>query len=238
MIQILMLSLRDLLSARFLKFSLLPLLVSLVIFTVLSYFAFSILLDYFNTFFSVKPDSFLAWFYALSIVQFIIHALSFLLAGFVTVFASVFFAIFIVSFLTPFIVKEINAKHYGHIIENEVSNFLVMKDLLKIFVKFIAFLLLSLLLLFLPFINLFIFYFVFYYLFHQLLLLDVASCAFSKDEYKNFWAKNSPFEFKFSTLCFYLIASVPFLGLFLPVFFVIFLTHLSYQRILNLSPKA
>ena len=60
------------------------------------------------------------------------------------------------------------------------------------------------------------------------------------NEFKAFYAKSSPLEFKLSTFVFYLISSVPLAGLFLQVFFVIFLTHLFYQKMLglkaNLSP--
>lgn len=92
--------------------------------------------------------------------------------------------------------------------------------------------------LFLPFINIFVYYLAFYYLFHKLLMIDVTSTILDKESFKNFHSDFSPLEFKFSTLCFYLLSSVPLLGLFLQVFFVIFLTHLSYQRILKLKAKA
>ncbi|EAL6559009.1 hypothetical protein DYU72_08320, partial [Campylobacter jejuni] len=89
-----------------------------------------------------------------------------------------------------------------------------------------------------PFINIFVYYLAFYYLFHKLLMIDVTSTILDKESFKNFYSDFSPLEFKFSTLCFYLLSSVPFLGLFLQVFFMIFLTHLGYQRILKLKAKA
>ncbi|OIU08216.1 hypothetical protein AW224_04680, partial [Campylobacter jejuni] len=105
-------------------------------------------------------------------------------------------------------------------------------------VIFIGILLLCTLALFLPFINIFVYYLAFYYLFHKLLMIDVTSTILDKESFKNFHSDFSPLEFKFSTLCFYLLSSVPLLGLFLQVFFVIFLTHLGYQRILKLEAKA
>ncbi|ECZ1569472.1 hypothetical protein F7V09_09995, partial [Campylobacter coli] len=91
--------------------------------------------------------------------------------------------------------------------------------------------------LFLPFINLFVYYLAFYYLFHKLLMLDITSSVLDKENFKIFNTQASTFEFKFSTLCFYLLSSIPLLGIFLQVFFVIFLTHLAYQRILKLEVK-
>lgn len=199
---------------------------------------FSALLDYFNSLFSVGEDSFWAWFYALHFVQILITIISFLFSGFIVVFASVFLALFITSFLTPFIAKEINQKYYHYDNINEVSTLKTIFEIFKIFIKFIGIFLLCTLALFLPFINIFVYYLAFYYLFHKLLMIDITSTILDKESFKNFHSDFSPLEFKFSTLCFYLLSSVPLLGLFLQVFFVIFLTHLGYRRILKLEVKA
>ncbi|EAH9074699.1 hypothetical protein EXD19_05340, partial [Campylobacter jejuni] len=210
----------------------------LILMLFLGVLGFSALLDYFNSLFSVGEDSFWAWFYALHFVQILITIISFLFSGFIVVFASVFLALFITSFLTPFIAKEINQKYYHYDNTNEVSTLKIIFEIFKIFIKFIGILLLCTLALFLPFINIFVYYLAFYYLFHKLLMIDVTSTILDKESFKNFHSDFSPLEFKFSTLCFYLLSSVPLLGLFLQVFFVIFLTHLGYQRILKLEAKA
>ncbi|ENA0072336.1 EI24 domain-containing protein [Campylobacter jejuni] len=235
---ILKLAIKDFLSLKFLKFTLIPLIFSLVLMLFLGVLGFSALLDYFNSLFSVGEDSFWAWFYALHFVQILITIISFLFSGFIVIFASVFLALFITSFLTPFIAKEINQKYYHYDNTNEVSTLKVIFEIFKIFIKFIGIFLLCTLALFLPFINIFVYYLAFYYLFHKLLMIDVTSTILDKESFKNFHSDFSPLEFKFSTLCFYLLSSVPLLGLFLQVFFVIFLTHLSYQRILKLKAKA
>ncbi|HDZ4960836.1 TPA: EI24 domain-containing protein [Campylobacter jejuni] len=234
---ILKLAIKDFLSLKFLKFALIPLIFSLVLMLFLGVLGFSALMDYFNSLFSVGEDSFWAWFYALHFVQILITLISVLFSGFVIIFASVFLALFITSFLTPLIVKQINNKYYHHEVQN-ISNMYIIFEIFKIFLKFIGIFLLCTLALFLPFINLFVYYLAFYYLFHKLLMIDVASTILDKESFKNFHSDFSPLEFKFSTLCFYLLSSVPLLGLFLQVFFVIFLTHLIYQRILKLEAKA
>ncbi|HEG8352694.1 TPA: EI24 domain-containing protein [Campylobacter jejuni] len=235
--KILRLAIKDFFTLQFLKFALIPLTFSFILMIFLAIFGFSFLLDYFNSLFSVGEDSFWAWFYALHFVQILITIISFLFSGFIVVFASVFLALFITSFLTPLIVKQINNKYYHHEVQN-ISNMYIIFEIFKIFIKFIGIFLLCTLALFLPFINIFVYYLAFYYLFHKLLMIDVTSTILDKESFKNFHSDFSPLEFKFSTLCFYLLSSVPLLGLFLQVFFVIFLTHLGYQRILKLKAKA
>ncbi|GKT39528.1 membrane protein [Campylobacter jejuni] len=211
---ILKLAIKDFLSLKFLKFTLIPLIFSLVLMLFLGVLGFSALLDYFNSLFSVGEDSFWAWFYALHFVQILITIISFLFSGFIVIFASVFLALFITSFLTPFIAKEINQKYYHYDNTNEVSTLKVIFEIFKIFIKFIGIFLLCTLALFLPFINIFVYYLAFYYLFHKLLMIDVTSTILDKESFKNFHSDFSPLEFKFSTLCFYLLSSVPLLGLF------------------------
>lgn len=236
--RILRLAIKDFFTLQFLKFALIPLVFSFILMVFLAVFGFSALLNYFNSLFSVGEDSFWAWFYTLHFVQILITIISFLFSGFIVVFASVFLALFITSFLTPFIAKEINQKYYHYNNTNEVSTLKTIFEIFKIFIKFIGILLLCTLALFLPFINIFVYYLAFYYLFHKLLMIDVTSTILDKESFKNFHSDFSPLEFKFSTLCFYLLSSVPLLGLFLQVFFVIFLTHLGYQKILKLKAKA
>lgn len=238
MSEILKLSLNDFFTKKFLNFAFLPLFLSFILLCILTYFAFGALLNFFDDLFGGDPQaSWLAFIYSFAFVQIFIAALSFLSASFVVVFASVFFAIFIVSFLTPFICKEINAKYYHYAQDKAVSNFAAFAKMLWILCKFVFFFCIATILLLVPFVNLFIYNIVVYYLFHKLLLLDVASNTLSQDEFAKFYAKSSPLEFKFTTLCFYLLAFVPFAGLFLQVFFVIFLAHLFYQKVLNLAPK-
>ena len=234
---ILKLTIKDFFTKKFLNFALLPLFFSVLLFGFLAYFGFLALLEFFDELFATDPEaSIFAFIYSLAFVQIIITILSFLSASFVVVFASVFLAIFIVSFLTPLICKAINEKYYRHTHTDNISTTAVVLKTLWILCKFALFALIATLTLLLPFINLFVYYVVVYYLFHKLLLLDVASNVPSKAEFNTFYASTSPLEFKLTTLCFYLLASMPFVGLFLQVFFVIFLTHLFYQKVLNLKP--
>ncbi len=236
MIKILQLSLRDFFTLEFLKYSLVPLAVSFIVLGILAFFGFSFLLEYFNTLFG-EGNAFLAWLYSFAFMHFILGMVSFLLTSFIFVFGSVFLALFITSFLTPHIAQKINQKYYHHELKDKVSTLRMLFCMLGVLVKFLIFFILGVFLLFVPFINLFVYYVVFYYLFHKFLILDVASSVLHKQEFEDFNSRSCALEFKFSTLCFYLSSSVPFLGLLLQVFFVIFLTHLFYQKALALNPE-
>lgn len=237
MLGILRLSLDDFFTQAFLKFSLLPLAFSVFVFLILGFFGFNYLIDFFNDFFSASDVSALAWLYSLAVVQIIVAILSFLSTFLAVVFGSVFLSLVITGFLTPFIVSSINQKYYHYEPKKSVSFIKSLVCMLFAFLKFIFFLLCAFILWFFPFVNLFVFFLVFYYLFHQILMIDVASSVLDKEKFKDFAHKFSPLEFKFATLCFYLLSCVPLLGVFLQVFFVIFLSHLFYQKILKLSPN-
>lgn len=238
MLDILKLSLNDFFTRKFLNFALLPLFFSFILLCVLAYFGFSALLEFFDSLFGGDPDtSWFAWLYSLAVVQIIIAFLSVLSASFIVIFASVFMAIFIVSFLTPFICKALNDKYYRHARADSVSTLKVILATFWILLKFLLFAAIATVALLVPFINVFVYYIVIYYLFHKLLLLDVASNVLSRSDFAAFYSRTSPVEFKFTTLCFYLLASVPFVGLFLQVFYVIFLTHLFYQKVLKIQPN-
>ncbi len=227
--KILRLAIKDFFTLQFLKFALIPLTFSFILMIFLAIFGFSFLLDYFNSLFSVGEDSFWAWFYALHFVQILITLISILFSGFVIIFASVFLALFITSFLTPLIVKQINNKYYHHEVQN-ISNMYIIFEIFKIFLKFIGIFLLCTLALFLPFINLFVYYLAFYYLFHKLLMLDITSSVLDKENFKIFNAQASTFEFKFSTLCFYLLSSIPLLGIFFASIFCDFFNTFSLSK--------
>lgn len=235
MIQIFFLSLKDFLSPRFFKFAFLPLLFSFLLLVILSFFAFSYLFNYFDALFASDPNSWFAWFYNLELIKILFNALSFLSASFIIIFTSVFLSVFIISFLTPNIVNSINQKYYQRQITNQIPTKNIIFQIIKTLIKFIIIFVISLIFLFIPFINFLSFYIVFYYLFHKLMILDIASSVFDKDEFIKFYKNSSPIMFKISTFSFYVLSSMPFLGLFLQVFYVIFLTHLFYQKYLKLK---
>ncbi|MCV3453485.1 EI24 domain-containing protein [Campylobacter sp. FU_520] len=231
---ILYLSLQDFLSKPFLKFSLLPFLISLFLFILLVYYSYDIFFSYIE---DVVSGSFMAWFFSFSIVQFSLAFLSAIGGFFIVVFASVFFTMLIISFLTPYIVKKINQKYYNYSIQKEVNSLEVLLKTFKFILISCVLFVVATFLLIIPFVSIVIYYGVFYYLFHKLLLLDVLSNVLDKNNFDDFYKNSSPLYFKIITLIFFALSSIPLLGLFLQVFYVIFLSHLCYQKILKIKAK-
>lgn len=217
------LAIKDFFSKDFLKFTLFPFIASLLLLGLLSYFSF----DYIQSFVAniFNTNSILAWFYSFWIFELFLDIIVFLASVLIVLYTSVFVSLFISSFLSSAMVKLIYKKHYDLSIESEASLITVIKRSLKILVKALALLILCIILLFIPMLNLFSFYIFFYYLFSNFLLLDVSSAACSEGEFKEFWGANSSLKLKIILLTFFILSSVPVLGLFLQGFFIIYLSH-------------
>lgn len=234
---ILRLSLGDFFLKQCLKLNLIPFAVSFIAFVLMCVFLYGFLFDYFISFVSTSSFSFISWLYSFAFIQILSDILSFFLALFVITILSLFLALLLTAFLSPFIVAFVNSKHYQYEPKEAVSNFKVIGIFLFVFLKFFLALMLCLFFIFVPFLNMLLLHIAFYYLFHKSLILDVSSIVLDKQNFLAFYSKTKPLEFKFSTLCFYILSLVPFFGLFLQSFFVIFLAHLLYQRILGLECK-
>ncbi|TDJ80417.1 EI24 domain-containing protein [Campylobacter volucris] len=228
------LSLQDFLSKPFLKFSFLPLFFSVVLLSLCVYFTYDAFFSYLDSFTS---DSWFAWFFSFSIVQFSLAFLSAIGGFFIIIFASVFMSMLIISFLTPYIVKKINAKYYNYSIDTEVKFSVVLFKIFKILIIGSILFILATILLIIPFVSIFIYYGVFYYLFYKFLILDVSSCVLDEEKFQTFFENSSPLYFKITTFVFFMLSSIPLLGLFLQVFYVIFLSHMFYQKTLSLQAK-
>jgi len=222
---IFILSLKDFFSAKFLKFALLPFIFSALILAFLFYIGFGYLLDYL---YYLSNDGIFTSLMGFKIISLSFGLLGILVGSVFSIYLSVFLALFILSFLTPFIVKTLKQK-YNYPDSQGLSNFYVFKEGLWIFMKFCLLFCFATLILILPFVGFFVYYFVLYYLFHKILVLDVASCILNKEDFQDLKQKAN-LELILITFAFYFLACVPFLGLLLQVFFVIFLSHYLYQK--------
>ncbi|WP_267523103.1 hypothetical protein [Campylobacter sp. MG1] len=226
-------SLKDFFTFKFLIFSLAPLIASFTLF--LSLFIY--LINYINNInLNEEYFNFFLGAFVLQILHIAIMLFTIAGGGFLTLHLSVFFAIIIVSFLTPFIVKEINLKHYHYCKLDEVNFIYICWLLTKLFIKFLILLFFTMIFYIIPVLNLLapiLLFFVMFYLFFNFLIHDVASSVLNKNDFLSF----NPFKIKYLTciFLFYLICNIPYLGFFLPVFFVIFLSHLLFQNELNLK---
>ncbi|WP_198305480.1 EI24 domain-containing protein [Arcobacter vandammei] len=131
----------------------------------------------------------------------------------------------VIGFLTPNIVNILHKKHYSHLvlkpfgtITNAISN--AIKAIFVMLFLYIIFIPLY----FVPLINIVAFYLPLYYFFHKLLNFDVASTILSKNEYQEIYKKN-PMPFRLRTFALYFISTIPFITLFIAVFYVVYLCH-------------
>lgn len=149
---------------------------------------------------------------------------------------SIILTIAIVGFLTPYIINTIHKKHYSTV---ELQGHGTLLETLWILVKstivMIGLLIAFIPLYFIPLINVIVFFIPFYYFFHKLINSDVAMNMLSKEQYSHIYSKKA-FAFRFRTLLLYILSLIPFLAMFVSVFFIIYLAH-GYFNELNTKNK-
>lgn len=249
MVNVFFVSLKDFLTKKFIILSLLPLLVSLLVFGGFIIFGgnelFSILSegaksgDY--SFLNEAEYPLVTKILTYAITKWIIGALFYVAGTFLVLMLSVFTALLVAGFLTPIVTKDINLKYYNIERSSEVSFLRVTKLMGFDLLKFIGILLLCLPFLFVPLVNLFVINIPFFYLYYKFILVDVASNALNASQFEYTYKKGGGYSFIFACLGFYILCLVPLVGLLLQLFFVIYLTHILYikeQKLLKNKFKA
>ena len=87
---------------------------------------------------------------------------------------------------------------------------------------------------FIPLINFIALYLPLYYFFHKMLNYDVSSTILSKEEYEKIYSKSSS-AFRVRTLLLYFISTIPFVTLFVSIFYIIFLSHAYFIELEKLK---
>jgi len=242
---ILLLSIKDLFTAKMLKYSILPFILSMLVLYILFFVAAGIGLDSLGNL-SVESsqttiqngiphtDTFAATLEGTAIIQFLMsHAITswiatflvYTIGTFLTLYFSIFIALLIIGFLTPIILKELQIRHYPNVEMIGHSNifeslFLVVKWVLIMLIMFIVFIPLY----FIPLVNIVAFNLPLYYFFHKIMTYDISSTICTKEEamkIKFFHATT----LRLKTLGLYLISLIPFVIFFATVFYVIYLGH-------------
>lgn len=183
---------------------------------------------------------FLIFFFKYSFVSTFAISLIYLVGAIFLFHLGIIFTLLIIGFLTPFVVKILHKKHYSYLdlkpfgtITNAITNALkAIFIMLFLYILFVP-------LYFIPLINIVAFYLPLYYFFHKLLNFDVASTILSKKEYEEIYKKN-PMPFRLRTLALYFISTIPFITLFVAVFYVVYLCHayfLELEKIYKNEPK-
>ncbi|AXH10257.1 hypothetical protein CP960_02755 [Malaciobacter halophilus] len=244
-------SIKDFFTKKMLKFSILPLIFTLIVMYILFFSAAGYGMDslqivitqaqngeeiavandapfYFDWATFLLQYSVTAW-----IVGFLVYTVGII---FVMMF-SVFLTLAIIGFLTPFILKALHKRHYSDLQMNGHGTILtplivLVKSTLVMIFLFIAFIPLY----FIPFINIIAFNLPFYYFFHKLLNHDVASTILSDEEYFTIHKKEKN-SFRIRTFLLYMLSLVPFITLFSAVFFIIYLGHGYFIELRKLKQK-
>jgi hypothetical protein len=145
---------------------------------------------------------------------------------------SVIVAVLALGFFTPTVVKTLHEQYYA---AYPLKSFKTHKSILFVlgcFVKFVLIFLLCLPLIFIPFINVITLHIPFFYLFYKLLSFDVISNMFDE---KNYASNIQPIRHHLViiSLVFYFLALIPIIGLFLQLFFAIYLTHYIFSFLIE-----
>lgn len=238
MIEVLQRSIKEFLSKKFILLSILPLAISVFILGCFLVFGGMEFFDILRqgaqsgdfSFLNEESYPILTAILTFAITKWIIISLFYILGTFFVIIVSVVIALLVAGFLTPIATKHLNLKYYHYNKTDEISILKSTKLMLGIFLKFLLILLVSIPFLFVPIVNFFIINIPFFYLYYKFMLIDVGSNALSKKDFEILWLKDGGNSFKISCLLFYLVSLLPFLGLFLQLFFVIFLSNLIYQK--------
>ncbi len=256
--EILLKSIKDFLTPKMLKYSILPFIVSLVVLYIVFFIIAGMGVEQLGTL-SVESsqttveggvphtESFSASFVGSSIGKFLMHyAITswlvtffiYTVGTFLAIYFSIFLAVIIIGFLTPFVLKELQRRSYNDVSMIGHSNllyaiFLALKSVLIMILLFI----LLIPFYFIPFLNIIALNLPMYYFFHKMLTFDIASSICTKEEAREiayFRANN----LRTKTAMLYLVSLVPFAIFFAAIFFVIYLGHTYFLATRELRERA
>ena len=254
---LLTLSVKDFLSPKMLKFTLLPFVISMIIMYIMFFLLASAGLDALGTFDVQSTETTIqngiphtqtltAQLEGTAIIKFLMsHAITswiatfliYAVGGFFTLYLSIIVAILVIGFLTPYVLKELQLKHYNDIEMIGYSNIITaLLSVLKWASIMLLLFFLFIPLYFIPLVNIVAFNFPLYYFFHKVLTFDIASTICTKEEDNLIKFRNAN-ELRLKTLGLYLISLIPFAIFFGAVFYVIYIgnTYFIETRKLRLE---
>ncbi len=251
---LLKLSIQDLFTAKMLKFSLLPFLISMVVMYIIFFALAGIGFDMLGTMqiessqttmqngiphtenisTMLEGSAIISFLMSYAVTSWIASFLLYAIGGFFTLYISIFVAVIVIGFLTPYVLKELQRRHYNDIEMIGHSNmaeamFLVFKWAFTMLLLF--FLLIPLY--FIPLINIIAFNFPLYYFFHKMMTYDVASNITTREENKQikYFSSNM---LRTKTLALYLVSLVPFAVFFGAIFYIIYLGNSYFVEVRKL----
>ncbi|WP_324170895.1 EI24 domain-containing protein [Sulfurimonas sp.] len=244
-------SIKDLLTPKMLKYSIVPFLLTLVVMYVLFFIVAGIGVDQlgemsvhssqttmqngiphtesFDT--MIEGTAIIQFLMSYAITSWIATFLIYALGSFAVLYMSIFIAVIVIGFLTPFVLKELQFRHYGDVDMIGYSN--IFESIFLVFKWAVIMLLLFILLVpfyFIPLVNIVAFNLPLYYFFHKMITFDIASNICTKEEDKQIkYFRGSSIKFK--TLTLYLLSLIPFVIFFGAIFYVIYLGHTYFIEV-------
>lgn len=236
-------SLKDFLTPKMLKISLIPLIVTMILLYILFFAAADfgitslqeiaqasqngeeIVIDENAPFYFVWTTYLIVFLFKYSFTSYIAGFLLYTVGTIIVLKISVILTIVVIGFLTPIILNIIHKKHYSHLTLHGHGTLIsplwvLLKSSLMMILLFILFIPLY----FIPLLNIIAFSLPFYYFFHKLLNYDVSSTLLSQEEFKVIYETESN-KVRLRTLLLYFISMIPFITLFTAVFYIIYLGH-------------
>ncbi len=168
------------------------------------------------------------------ILRWIIEKLVVLIASYFILIFAVIIAVTIVGFFTPLVVKKLKSRHYPpFVIKGHGSLIYVIWYAIRSFLIMILLYLLLIPFYFIPILNILAFNIPAYYFFHKMLVFDVGSTINTKEEFLRIKTIVGN-QIRLRTLLMYLLTLIPFVGIFFPLFFVIYLSHIFINESIEL----
>ena len=248
-IDILSRSLKDFLTSKMLKISLVPLIVTMILIYSLFFAAADfgitalqqaaeasqngeeVIVDENAPFYFVWATYLVVFLFKYSFTSWIAGFLLYTIGSIIVLQASVILTLVVIGFLTPMILGIVHKRHYSHITLHGHGS--LLSPLWVLFKSSFMMILLFILLIpvyFVPVLNIIAFALPLYYFFHKLLNYDVASTLLSEEEYKKIYKKEAN-AFRGRTLFLYLVSMIPFITLFTAVFYIIYLGHAYFVKL-------
>jgi len=248
-------SIKDFFSSKMLKIALIPLILSMII-LYLIFFGLAdftiealkniaqtakdgseVLIDENAPFYFTWLTYFIAFLFKYSITSYLAGILFYTFGTIFVFHIAIIVTLFIIGFLTANIVQNLHKKDYPHLKLKPFGNITnsIINSLKAIFMMILLYIL-FIPLYFIPVVNVAALYLPLYYFFHKLLNFDVGSTILSKDEYHKIYIENSSY-FRFRTLALYFLSMLPFITLFVAVFYVIYLSNVYFIKLDSLKKE-
>ncbi len=245
-------SIKDLLTTKMIKYSILPFVFSMLILYILFFILAGIGLDQLDATMHIESnqttiqngiphtESFTTTLQNTAVIKFLMSSaitswiatfLVYTIGSLLMLYVSIFVALLVMGFLTGIILKELQIRHYPDVEMIGYSNFIAAVLLTLKWAAIMFFLFMVLIpLYFIPVLNIVAFNFPLYYFFHKIIHYDISSSICTKEEMLRMKLIHGG-TLRLKSLVLYLVSLIPFVIFFATVFFIIYLGHSYFLEV-------